>query len=100
MSDRLQALGYAEVTTTSPSLLGPAGIQFRGHQYRYSTLAPTPDTVPRIYRVQLRWGGNQSTEGYQTGNVLASYIHAHWASNPSIPAAFVNSCADWRQAQR
>jgi cobyrinic acid a,c-diamide synthase len=100
MSDRLQALGYAEVTTTSPSLLGPARIQFRGHQYRYSTLAPTLDNVPQIYRVQLRWGGDQSTEGYQTGNVLASYIHAHWASNPSIPAAFAKACADWRQAQR
>ena len=100
MSDRLQALGYAEVTTTSPSLLGPAGVQFRGHQYRYSTLAPALDSVLRIYRVQLRWGGDQFTEGYQAGNVVASYIHAHWASNPSIPAAFANSCSDWRQTPR
>lgn len=100
MNDRLQALGYAEVTTTSPSLLGPAGIQFRGHQYRYSTLAPALDSVPRIYQVQLRWGGSQFTEGYQAATVIASYIHAHWASNPSIPAAFVNSCADWRLSQR
>jgi cobyrinic acid a,c-diamide synthase len=100
MNDRLQALGYAEVTTTAPSILGPAGLKFRGHQYRYSTLAPTPDGVERIYRVSPRWGGDLSAEGYRIGNVVASYIHAHWASNPSIPAAFVNSCAEWRQSRR
>lgn len=100
MNDRLQALGYAEVTTTVTSILGPAGIEFRGHQYRYSTLDPTPDGIERIYRVQPRWGGDQSAEGYRIGNVVASYVHAHWASNPSIPAAFVNSCAEWRQTRR
>jgi cobyrinic acid a,c-diamide synthase len=100
MNDRLQALGYAEVTTTAPSILGAAGLRFRGHQYRYSTLAPTPDGVERIYRVTPRWGGDQSTEGYRAGNLVASYVHAHWASNPSIPAAFVNSCAEWRRSRR
>jgi cobyrinic acid a,c-diamide synthase len=100
MNDRLQALGYAEVTTTGPSILGPAGIKFRGHQYRYSTLAPMPDGVERIYHVTPRWGGDQSAEGYRIGNVVASYVHAHWASSPSIPVALVNSCADWRQSRR
>ena len=96
MNDRLQALGYAEVTTNAPSILGPAGVKFRGHQYRYSTLEPAPDGVERIYRVNPRWGGEQSAEGYRVGNVVASYVHAHWASNPSIPAALVETCAQWR----
>jgi cobyrinic acid a,c-diamide synthase len=100
MNDRLQALGYAEVTTTAASILGPVGTKFRGHQYRYSTLAPTPDGVERIYRVSPRWGGDQSAEGYRIGNIVASYVHAHWASNPSIPVAFVNSCAEWRESRR
>jgi len=100
MNDRLQALGYAEVSTTSPSILGPAGVKFRGHQYRYSTLSPEPDGVERIYRVSPRRGGEQSGEGYRIGNAVASYVHAHWASNPSIPEAFVNACAGWRRSRR
>ena len=99
MNDRLQALGYAEVATAAPSILGPAGVKFRGHQYRYSTLDPDPSGVERVYRVQPRRGGAQAAEGYRIGNVIASYVHAHWASNPSIPAALVNSCAEWRHAR-
>lgn len=92
MQDRLQALGYAEVQTVAPSLLGPSGLRFRGHQFRYSTLEPAPEGVERVYSVRPRWGGDFA-EGYQTANVLASYVHAHWASNPSAAAGFVDSCS-------
>jgi cobyrinic acid a,c-diamide synthase len=100
MSDRLQALGYAEVTTTAPSILGPAGVEFRGHQFRYSTLEPSPSGSERIYYVRTRWGGNQFAEGYRIGNVIGSYVHAHWASNSGIPAALVQSCTQWRAKQQ
>src|SRR6266511_3577399 len=45
--DRLRALGYAEVTNRGPSLLGPPGVRFRGHQFRYSDLVGVPADVPR-----------------------------------------------------
>ncbi|MGA2410392.1 MAG: cobyrinate a,c-diamide synthase [Candidatus Binataceae bacterium] len=97
MNDRLQALGYAEVETTAPSLLGSAGVKFRGHQFRYSTLEPSPAIIARIYRVRPRWGGREFAEGYHHNNVVASYVHAHWASNPAIADAFVQACIDWRK---
>ena len=34
----------------------------------------------------------QHEEGYGTGSVLASYVHAHWASNPAAAANFVHAC--------
>src|SRR5262249_25998050 len=40
MCNTLQALGYVEVDTTGPTLLGPAGMHFRGHQFRYSIFEP------------------------------------------------------------
>jgi cobyrinic acid a,c-diamide synthase len=92
MQNRLQALGYAEVQTLAPSLLGPSGLRFRGHQFRYSTLEPALEDVEHVYSVHPRWG-SEFAEGYQTANVLASYVHAHWASNPSAAAGFVESCA-------
>jgi|SRR5215469_5850201 len=95
MCERMQALGYVEVETRAESILGPAGLKFRGHQFRYSTLETSADAraIDLIYRVAPRWGGAPFSEGYRTGNVVASYVHAHWASNPKAAEGLVASCA-------
>ena len=102
MSDRLQALGYVEVETRIDSILGPAHTRFRGHQFRHSTLedAGAGNRVDNVYNVTPRWGGAPFAEGYRVGNVLASYVHAHWASNPAVAEALVRSCAGSRVARQ
>lgn len=91
MKDRLQALGYVEIETKENTLLGPAGLRFRGHQFRYSDFRLPPD-VERTYSVVRRRGGEMFQEGYRRGNTLASYVHAHWASNPLLAQGFVQAC--------
>jgi len=102
MAGHLQALGYVEVETNADSILGPAGTRFRGHQFRYSTLedARGGNGMARIYNVKPRWGGAPFAEGYRVGNVLASYVHAHWASNPSVADALVRSCMNSRASRQ
>ncbi len=102
MSDRLQALGYVEVETRADSILGPAQTRFRGHQFRYSTLegSESGKRIDRIYDVAPRWGGPPFAEGYRIGNVLASYVHAHWASNPAVAEALVGACMRSRVARQ
>jgi cobyrinic acid a,c-diamide synthase len=96
MSPRLQALGYAEIETLAPSILGPIGTKFRGHQFRYSTLENGDEAaLPHLYRVHPKWGA-EFEEGYYRGNLVASYVHAHWASNPAVAEALVNACANAR----
>jgi cobyrinic acid a,c-diamide synthase len=95
MHDRLRAIGYVEVETTTPTILGVTGLNFRGHQFRYSTLEPDPLDIARAYTVRPKWG-NSFAEGYCANNILASYVHAHWASNPSIAAGLVDSCERFR----
>jgi cobyrinic acid a,c-diamide synthase len=34
----------------------------------------------------------EQLEGYGAGNILGSYVHAHWSSNPEIAEAFVRAC--------
>ena len=92
MRDRLQALGYVEVETQEATLLGPSGLRFRGHQFRYSDLR-LPAEVECVYSVRRRRGGEVFQEGYRRGNTLASYVHAHWASNPLLAQGFVQACA-------
>ncbi len=92
MRDRLQALGYVEVETRGSTLLGPPGLRFRGHQFRYSDFQLQAETEC-AYVVQRRRGGEAFQEGFQIGTTLVSYVHAHWASNPCVPQGFVQVCA-------
>jgi cobyrinic acid a,c-diamide synthase len=98
MRDTLQAIGYVEVEVRVDTPVGAAGARLRGHQFRYSELAPAPGppAVALSYAIRRRHGdGTPLDEGYRVNNVLASYVHAHWASNPDAPAAFVRACASY-----
>ena len=93
MADRLQALGYVEVQTRAPTILGPAGLRFRGHQFRYSKLetANGEAHADKTYLVTPRWG-EPFEEGFARGNVLGSYVHAHWASSPEVAEGLILAC--------
>jgi cobyrinic acid a,c-diamide synthase len=72
-------------------------VRFRGHQFRYSDLVGVPDGVPRIYALARRRGA-PVVEGYAPApNVLASWVHAHWASCPAAAEALVAACAARRE---
>lgn len=90
MQDKLQALGYVEVTTLNESPLGAAGTTYRGHQFRYSNFET--ERSPSRLQLHVPRTGREQIEGYGAANILASYVHGHWASNPSIPEAFVQAC--------
>lgn len=92
MRDRPQAIGYVEVETQDVTVLGPPGLRFRGHQFRYSDFRLQSD-AECVYTVRRRRGGEVLREGYRIGNTLASYVHAHWASNPLVAQGFVDACA-------
>ena len=98
MADRLQALGYVEVETRKPTILGLAGLRFRGHQFRYSKLEPRngESHADKAYSVTPRWG-EKFEEGFAIGNLLGSYIHAHWASSPEVAEGFVHACEALRK---
>jgi cobyrinic acid a,c-diamide synthase len=91
MTNGLQALGYVDVETEVDSLLGPRGTRFRGHQFRHSRFETS--RAPHLYRMTVARSGETSHEGYGSANLVASYVHAHWASNPGIATAFVERCA-------
>lgn len=90
MQPKLQALGYVEIETREPTLLGAAGTRFRGHQFRYSSFETKVE--PQRYAVRAKRSGQLQHEGYGSAAILGSYVHAHWASNTAIPHAFVDAC--------
>jgi cobyrinic acid a,c-diamide synthase len=98
MTDRLQALGYVEVETQVPTPLGPSGTRFRGHQFRYSRFEPRAPA--NAYAMRIARTGAVLQEGHLAPCVLASYVHAHWASNPQIAESFVRACTASRAVSR
>lgn len=97
MRARLQAIGYVEVVTRVASILGASGMRLRGHQFRYSELITNNRDFDRIYQLRRGHGGVTQYEGIRVGSMVASYVHAHWASNPDIAEAFVASCESYHQ---
>lgn len=96
MPDRKKTLGYVEVTLTEDSLWGVSGDKFRGHEFHYSELIDDPgnDTGwEKVYAVTHRQSSDATPEGYQRGNILASYTHLHLASRPEAVKRFVARCA-------
>lgn len=89
MTERLQRFGYVEVTLTQNCVLGSAGTIARGHSFHCSRIADVPTDIPQSYRLRYTLAGTEEAEGFSVGNVLASYIHLHFHSNPSLAPEFV-----------
>jgi cobyrinic acid a,c-diamide synthase len=87
------SLGYADVAFTADTPLGGIGTVARGQEFHFSTLEPVPEDVRRAYRVTPVHGPARA-EGYVVGRALMSYVHLHFASNPSLAHRFVEACAD------
>lgn len=93
MLDKRKALGYVEVCLQQDSLFGQVGTAFRGHEFHYSELIESPvgtDGWQAVYQLKQKRSGMLRAEGYQRGNVLASYAHLHLASKPDAVSWFVN----------
>lgn len=87
MTGKLADFGYCEITTAAHSILGPPGTTARGHQFHYSRLSGGP--AGAAYSV--RQGARQYIEGFLLPNGIASYIHLHFLSNPSLARNMLES---------
>jgi cobyrinic acid a,c-diamide synthase len=92
MQKRLAKLGYTEVESCESEAWLPQGESARGHEFRYSTMDPMPETVCRIYR--------DPAEGYRVGSVVGSYVHLHFLSNPKFAENFISDCVKRRAINR
>ena len=75
--------------TTSGVGKTTSGTRLRGHEFHCAQWDGGGSARP-AYRV-LNLDGR--TEGYQCGNLLATFVHLHLATDPSLVGRFVASCA-------
>jgi cobyrinic acid a,c-diamide synthase len=95
LTDRLQNFGYKEVWSTRDSLLGPAGLCTRGHEFHYSVWEGRPQGTS-LYHTRSSHG-DEHEEGYSGGNLTASYVHLHFDACPQAARSLVENAAVFRR---
>ncbi|MBI5252599.1 MAG: cobyrinate a,c-diamide synthase [Desulfomonile tiedjei] len=91
MLAKRRSLGYVEVSFSEDSLFARAGDKLRGHEFHYSELTGDPASDGNwrcVYSLKRRRNNEDASEGFQCGNILASYVHAHFASRTEAVQRF------------
>lgn len=86
-------LSYAVIQVQRDSILAHRGQELRGHEFHLSDWLDLPPDMPRAYVVRPHESGSHPrSEGYCRRNILASYIHLHFATAPDLALNFVAAC--------
>jgi len=99
MTGELAALGYRHAAALHPNLLTDGGDELRGHEFRYSRwVCDEPIADDAIaWRVRgTRAEAPADSGGFVSGNLLASYLHIHFAQRAGIAGRFVEKLAPRR----
>jgi cobyrinic acid a,c-diamide synthase len=80
-------LGYRRAEAAAGSVLARAGDVVHGHEFHRTAAHPAAGPQPA-------WKLTTGTpDGHIKGNVVASYLHTHWAGHPAAAARFTAACA-------
>jgi cobyrinic acid a,c-diamide synthase len=85
MTPRL-TLGYRDAVAAGSSVLTPAGMAVRGHEFHRTTVVPENPAAPA-------WSFGGKEEGFVRAGVHASYLHLHWAGYPDLARRVVAAAA-------
>ncbi len=94
MQRRKAKMGYVVAEALRSAILLKQGQKVRAHEFHWSELpGPKEEAAYRILEPEGRLEG--FVAGRQ-GNILGSYLHLHFGSDPALAQQFVLACARWR----
>ena len=94
MTNKLQMVGYVEAEILRDCAIGKAGDKIRAHEFHFST-AETSDE--KIFKCQRMRTGAEYFAGVAKKNLVASYLHIHFAGNPSAAKNFIQRCKNFKR---
>jgi len=89
------SLGYRTVQALGDGPMLRRGETVRGHEFHWSVLEKNAD-MPNAYSIVDK---GKRREGFHKGNLLASYIHLHLGSLPSMAGRFVENCRRFQESK-
>ncbi|MBM3132107.1 MAG: cobyrinate a,c-diamide synthase, partial [Chloroflexi bacterium] len=95
MRNKLARMGYVELEFRHDTILGSKGTRLRGHEFHWSEMeTKTSSAAYQILHPEPR------SEGYAHGNIMASYVHLHFGTEPGLARAFVEACSGWAHSPK
>lgn len=100
MERRLMSLGYRIVESPTGNFLLPQGFTSRGHEFHWSTwdadhTSQWPPSSP-AWHIRPRHGSDDfKPSGYAQGQLIASYVHLHFAHDLQLARNFIQACQRW-----
>ncbi|MFQ5975811.1 MAG: cobyrinate a,c-diamide synthase, partial [Candidatus Hydrothermarchaeales archaeon] len=89
MQERFQALGYARYDVIKDNPISRMGDSLVGHEFHYSKIKLLGD-VDLVYKARRGRGVDGRYDGILKKNTLASYLHLHVLSHPSMIENFLS----------
>ncbi|MTD13067.1 cobyrinate a,c-diamide synthase [Nakamurella sp. YIM 132087] len=90
MTPRL-TLRYSTAVTAADGVHGPAGGRSTGHEFHRTVVTPAAGVTPAWRFADRVEGFAIDPAGTGLATVHASYLHTHWAGNPSMAAGVAES---------
>ncbi|MEE8358136.1 MAG: cobyrinate a,c-diamide synthase [Candidatus Hydrothermarchaeales archaeon] len=88
MQKKFQALGYTRYDVIKDNPISKVGDSLVGHEFHYSKIK-LKDRVDLVYKAQRGRGVDGEYDGILKKNTLASYLHLHVLSHPSMIERFL-----------
>ena len=93
MENRRQGLGYVITDATCDNIICKSADTFRAHEFHWSKLQDVPDDTVFAYNTRKSNGKKTGIDGICKSNVLASYTHIHFSSNPDLAKSILSTMA-------
>ena len=94
MTKKLQTVGYVEAEILRDCAIGHAGEKIRAHEFHFSTAEFSDEKIFRCVKMRT---GKEYFAGVSKKNLVASYLHIHFAGCPTVAKNFVNACKNFRE---
>ncbi|MBI2119878.1 MAG: cobyrinate a,c-diamide synthase [Elusimicrobia bacterium] len=95
MTKKLQNFGYKQGKSIHPNILQDKETLVRGHEFHYSKMEYLNSHFS--YELTDRKTGEKQLEGYRKNNLLASYLHLHFLTNPEWAQNFVEAAKKYSE---
>ena len=92
MTNKLQSVGYVEAEIFRDCAIGKAGDKIRAHEFHFSTAETSNEKIFKCTRLRT---GKEYFAGAVKKNLVASYLHIHFAGSPDAAKSFVDTCKEF-----
>ncbi len=100
LSKKPQGHGYTIFRADGKNPYYPAGMEVKGHEFRYSKVLDWHGEKSELVLSMERGKGfAEGRDGLVYNNVLALYTHVHAYGTPSWAGAFVSRCRQYSERQ-